>query len=111
MSKPTQEQTDEFFRLWADGKITEEILQEVIERTAILGLKQALQEVLHQACNVAYSINPPRSRDEALRAIARAMAEAGDLEAARKVANTISDPYGRVEALVAIAGAMMKAIN
>ena len=109
MSLPTERQTREFFRLWAEGKITVEVLQEVIEKAGKLGFNQLFKKVLQQARKLAGQITDSYWRAEALAAIAGALAEAKDFEQARKTAAEITDSYWRARALAAIAGASREA--
>ena len=76
MSLPTERQTREFFRLWAEGKITAEVLQEVIEKAGELGFKQLFEKIIQQARKTAAEITDSYWRARALAAIAGALAEA-----------------------------------
>ena len=109
MSQPTVRQLCELFGQIAEGKITAEAIQELIERASKIGFAQIFKNILQQARKTAAEISNPYWRAKALAAIAGALAKAREFESARKTAAEISDPYVRAEALAAIAGALAKA--
>ena len=109
MSQVSVGQLGELFGQIAEGKITGEAVQELLERASRLAFPQILKKVLQQARKTAAELSNPYWRAEALAAIAGASHEARDFEAARETAAEISNPYSRAEVLAAIAGASHEA--
>src|SRR3989344_5697057 len=109
MPLPSEKQTREFFRLWAEGKITGDVLQEVIERASTLGFRQIYKKILQQARNTAAQTADPYWQAKAYAAIASASREAKVFEQARKTAAQIADPYWQAKAYAAIASASREA--
>ena len=109
MSLPTERQTREFFRLWAEGKITGDVLQEVIEKAGKLGFSQFFKKIIQQARKAAAAIVIPYPQAKVYAAIAGVSKEAKDFEAARKAAAAITDSYSQAKVYAAIAGASKEA--
>ena len=64
-----------------------------------------------RAEQIARTINGPFEQAEALTAVARAVAAAGDLDRAEEIARTITGPFQQAEALTAVARAVAAAGN
>ena len=110
MSTVTVGQLCELFSQIAEGKITGEAIQELIEKASRIALSRLFEKTIRLARKTASEISDVCLRAEALTAIAKALAEARMFDQARKTASEISNTYLRAEALAAVAAALAEAM-
>ncbi len=103
MSRATVRQITEFFRQMETGRITGEVLQEVIENAGKIHIKKLIGKYLQKARMILE--NTPESEsfyNWALKETAIALAMVGEFDEARRTALKIKEPYFRAETFAKI---------